>query len=134
MEIYKKINILFIFIILLNVLQICLGIYHSSEFTIDNQQYKNSDSFDLLLTLKVEKKHHSNTNNNIIINCFADSDEEVLFINKYDYINKGKINELFEFSGLIYYFIKFEKLKNFQKYKIHCSENSSSYIIKGQKQ
>lgn len=130
----KKNNFLFIFVILLSVLQKCLGNYHSSEFSIDTQKYINSDSYDLLLTLKLEKKHHTNIINNIIINCFANSDVDNLFMDKIEYINQGKISETYEFSGLLYYFIKFEKLKFYQKYKINCSENSSSYIIKGQKQ
>jgi hypothetical protein len=81
--------------------------------------------------LKIEKKITSNHNN--MINCFADSHRGVRFIEKNENLNQGKITEFYEFSGLTYYFIKFEKLSSYEKYEIYCLENSSSFLLKGQK-
>lgn len=130
MELIKRIHFLPL-LLLLCVLKKCFGNYHSSQFSIDTNSYRNGLNFDLLLTLKIEKKISSNNNN--IINCFADSDKEIKFIEKYDHLSQGKISDFFEFSGLTYYFIKFEKLSSYQKYVIYCSESSSSFYLKGQK-
>lgn len=129
MEIFKRIHFLPVLLFLF-IINKCRANYHSSQFSIDTVPYKNSLNYDLLLTLKIEKKI---TSSNIMINCFADSDIRARFMEKVDNLNQGKITELFEFSGLTYYFVKFEKLSLFQKYEIYCSENSSSFYLKGQK-
>ena len=129
MEFIKRIHFLPV-ILLLFVLNKCRANYHSSQFSIDTNPYRNGLNFDLLVTLKLDKKISLS---NIIINCFADTDIGIRFMEKVDNLSQGKITEFFEFSGLTYYFIKFEKLSTFQKYEIYCSENSSSFYLKGQK-
>jgi len=130
MELFIRIHFQLVFL-LLCVLNKCHGNYHSSQFSIDTNSYKNDLHYDLLLTLKLEKKITSN--HNYIINCFADSHKGVRSIENNENLNQGKITEFYEFSGLTYYFIKFEKLSSYEKYQIYCIENSSSFLLKGQK-
>lgn len=109
-------------------IKMCITIYHSSEFTVDTNHYKNEPFYDLLLNLKLEKKLPGN----IEVICTAKENNENKFIEKEKFVI-GKLVQNFEFSGLNYHFIKFEKIQSFKEYSIGCYKNASSNISKGTK-